>query len=65
MNAEIAENKSRVVVYSVEGAVARMTLNRPEKRNALNDAVIAGIKEGLKTAWPRRERQGSCDLRRG
>jgi methylglutaconyl-CoA hydratase len=40
----------QVVVYSVDGAVARITLNRPEKRNALNDAVIEGIKEGLKTA---------------
>ena len=37
----------QVVIYSVEEAVARVTLNRPEKRNALNDAVIAGIKEGL------------------
>ena len=37
----------QVVIYSVEGAVARVSLNRPEKRNALNDAVIAGIKEGL------------------
>ena len=35
------------VLYSVDGSVARVTLNRPEKRNALNDAVIAGIKEGL------------------
>src|ERR1043165_5550825 len=39
-----------VVLYSVEGAVARITLNRPEKRNALNDAVIDGIKQGLKKA---------------
>jgi len=38
------------VLYSVEGAVARVTLNRPEKRNALNDAVIAGVKRGLKEA---------------
>ena len=36
-----------VVLYSFEGAVARITLNRPEKRNALNDAVIAGVKDGL------------------
>ena len=35
------------VLYSVEGAVARITLNRPEKRNALNAAVIAAVKEGL------------------
>src|SRR6185503_2110550 len=39
-----------VVLYSVEGSVARITLNRPEKRNALNDAVIAGLKENLKKA---------------
>jgi methylglutaconyl-CoA hydratase len=39
------ENKS--VLYSVEGAVARLTLNRPEKRNALNDSLINGLKEGL------------------
>ena len=38
------------VLYSLEGSVAWITLNRPEKRNALNDAVIAGIKQGLKTA---------------
>lgn len=40
----------QVVLYSVDGAVARITLNRPEKRNALNDAVIAGIKRGLRKA---------------
>ena len=38
------------VLYSVDGSVARVTLNRPEKRNALNDAVIAGIKQGLRQA---------------
>jgi methylglutaconyl-CoA hydratase len=38
------------VLFSIEGAVARITLNRPEKRNALNDAVISGIKEGLRNA---------------
>ena len=40
----------QTVLYSVDGAVARITLNRPEKRNALNDAVIAGIKQGLREA---------------
>lgn len=39
-----------VVLYSVDGSVARITLNRPEKRNALNDALIAGIKTGLQKA---------------
>ena len=38
------------VLYSVDGSVARITLNRPEKRNALNDAVIAGVRRGLKSA---------------
>lgn len=41
---------SEVVLFSVEGSVARITLNRPEKRNALNDAVVGGIKEGLRKA---------------
>src|ERR1043165_6988469 len=38
------------VHYSVDGAGARITLNRPEKRNALKHTVIAGIKHGLKAA---------------
>jgi methylglutaconyl-CoA hydratase len=38
------------VVYAVEGAVALVTLNRPEKRNALNDAVVAGLKGALRAA---------------
>ncbi len=39
-----------VVLYNVEGAVALVTLNRPEKRNALNDAVVAGLKTALRAA---------------
>lgn len=38
------------VLYSVEGTLARLTLNRPEKRNALNDAVVSGLKEQLHRA---------------
>ncbi|MFL6210342.1 MAG: enoyl-CoA hydratase/isomerase family protein [Pyrinomonadaceae bacterium] len=38
------------VLYTVEGAFALVTLNRPEKRNALNDAVIAGLKAALRAA---------------
>lgn len=38
------------VLYSVADAVARITLNRPEKRNALNAGVIAGVKEKLREA---------------
>ena len=36
-----------MILYSVNDAVARIVLNRPEKRNALNDALIAEIKRCL------------------
>ena len=36
------------VLYMLEGKVGKITLNRPEKRNALNDAMIAGIKRTLR-----------------
>ena len=38
------------VLYAAEGAVALVTLNRPEKRNALNDALVAGLKDALRAA---------------
>jgi methylglutaconyl-CoA hydratase len=38
------------VLYQVEDAVARVTLNRPEKRNALNEALISGLKDALQNA---------------
>ena len=44
---EVTDN---LVLYSIEGAVAHITLNRPEKRNALNDAVISGLARALKSA---------------
>lgn len=40
-------DETNAVLYSVDGAAARITLNRPSKRNALNDSVIAGIKRCL------------------
>ena len=39
-----------MILYSVANGVASITLNRPEKRNALNDELIAAIKQGLKQA---------------
>jgi methylglutaconyl-CoA hydratase len=39
-----------IVLYQVAGAVARLTLNRPEKRNALNEALIGGLKSSLRKA---------------
>jgi methylglutaconyl-CoA hydratase len=43
-------DESEIVLYQVDGAVARITLNRPDKRNALNDALIAGLKGTLAQA---------------
>ena len=36
------------VIHSIEGAVALVTLNRPDKRNALNDALVQGLKKTLR-----------------
>src|SRR5947209_13061042 len=38
------------VIYAVEGAVALVTLNRPEKRNALNESLVVGLKGALRDA---------------
>lgn len=44
------KKKSQSVIYAVEGTVALITLNRPEKRNALNDALISDLKTSLRAA---------------
>jgi methylglutaconyl-CoA hydratase len=36
-----------VVLLAVEESIARVTLNRPEKRNALNDAVVSELRAAL------------------
>lgn len=41
---------SKAIIYAVEGTVALITLNRPEKRNALNDELVVGLKESLRKA---------------
>jgi len=43
-------DESNVILYQTDGAVARITLNRPEKRNALNDGLIASLKDALRRA---------------
>lgn len=43
-------SQSEPVLLSLDGTVARITLNRPEKRNALNDAIIGGVRHALKEA---------------
>ena len=43
-------NETQPVLYAVDGSLATLTLNRPEKRNALNDAVIEQLKTSLRKA---------------
>jgi methylglutaconyl-CoA hydratase len=43
-------NETQVVLYAVDGSLATLTLNRPEKRNALNDAIIEQLKTSLRKA---------------
>jgi len=37
----------KTILFAVDAGVARITLNRPEKRNALNDEIVGEIKEAL------------------
>jgi methylglutaconyl-CoA hydratase len=43
-------DETKTVLYQVDGAIARITLNRPEKKNALNDALVTGLKYALREA---------------
>src|SRR5579872_3968881 len=36
-----------LILYRTEAGIARVALNRPEKRNALNEELIAGLREAL------------------
>ncbi|MGH2746614.1 MAG: enoyl-CoA hydratase/isomerase family protein [Actinomycetota bacterium] len=38
------------VLYETDGAVARVTINRPDRRNAINPAVVEGISSALSAA---------------
>jgi methylglutaconyl-CoA hydratase len=42
------------------GPIARVTLNRPEVRNAFNDGVIAELTEAFKTLGQRETCASSC-----
>jgi enoyl-CoA hydratase/carnithine racemase len=38
------ESENPAVLISIEGSIARLVLNRPEKRNAVNDAMLDGLR---------------------
>ena len=42
---------AEVVTYELDGAIAVIGLNRPDKRNALNEAVFNGLFEAVTRAW--------------
>jgi methylglutaconyl-CoA hydratase len=42
------KEENKPILFAVEGTLARITLNRPEKRNALNDELIGGLKQALR-----------------
>jgi methylglutaconyl-CoA hydratase len=39
-----------LLVYRVDAGIARLTLNRPEKRNALNPELIAALRQALESS---------------
>lgn len=50
MSGEASDAASSVIRYEVADGVARITLNRPEKRNALDDQLVAELKASLRRA---------------
>jgi methylglutaconyl-CoA hydratase len=42
--------ESKIVLYETDGGLARITMNRPEKRNALSPELILGLKQALARA---------------
>ena len=43
-------DENQLILFTIDGSLARITLNRPEKRNALNAALISDLKNALRKA---------------
>ena len=46
---------SETILFKIEARVARITLNRPDKRNALSDAMLGELEQALLEADDRRD----------
>ncbi len=46
----MSSDPKQTVLFAVTDGIARITLNRPEKHNALNDELIAALKDSLRLA---------------
>lgn len=40
-------DESSPVLFTIKGSIARISLNRPAKRNALNDAMVTALRDNL------------------
>src|SRR4051794_16181110 len=38
------------VLYTVDGAIARVTINRPERRNSMSYGVVQGLRDAVAAA---------------
>ncbi len=48
-------NQTTKVKFAVQGAIARITLNRPEKLNALDPEMLAALEDAVSQAEQSRE----------
>ena len=53
------------VLYEVDGGVARVTINRPERRNAMSFGVMQGLRDAMRARARRRRRARRRAHRRG
>ena len=55
------------VLYERDGRIARITLNRPDKLNAIDDELPGELEDTVKQADadPSRSRHGACRSRQG